>query len=71
MEAVSNLNKIKRGIADMELDYDLAIKTLDQVLNSNLFETLSSLELSVITYAILHLVYNSELSVREYAVYAM
>ena len=28
LEIVCNLNKLKRGAADMELDYDLAIKTI-------------------------------------------
>jgi len=31
MEMVVNVNKIKRGLADVEFDYDLIIQTMEQV----------------------------------------
>ena len=30
-DIISNLNKIKRGLADTELDYDLIIKVLEKI----------------------------------------
>jgi hypothetical protein len=30
LESIVNLNKMKRGAADMELDYDMVIKTIQK-----------------------------------------
>jgi len=55
LEALRNLNSIKRGVADMELDHDKIIKTIEDSLKSK-FEGVNNLELSLITYCILFLI---------------
>lgn len=65
-EVVGELNKLKRGLADMELDYDRIIKTIQQLLEVSL-DKFTQNELHVMTYPILFLLQSEEFSVRDYA----
>jgi hypothetical protein len=69
LETVTNLNKLRRGAADMELDYDLVIKTIKSIIESEdeFSDKLKPLELQIISYNILHLLLNDEFSVRDFA----
>jgi hypothetical protein len=66
---IANLNKLRRGAADMELDYDLVIKTIQNLIESEqaFSESLSSIELQALSYTIMHLLLNEEFSVRDFA----
>lgn len=33
LEIVNNMNKLKRGVADMDHDYDTIIKTMQKLIN--------------------------------------
>ncbi|CDW84473.1 small subunit processome component 20 homolog [Stylonychia lemnae] len=66
IEIICNLNKIKRGLADTELDYDLIIKTLEK-LDINHFRTITHYDLRQISYSVLFLLQSDEFSVRDYS----
>ena len=54
LQTICNLNKIKRRLADTELDYDLAIKTIEKVDEVKIQEFTFN-EIKAITYSILFL----------------
>lgn len=66
LEVIVNLNKLKRGAADLELDYDLIIKTIESLMSNDL-STWNRLELQGVSYSILYLISSEEFSVRDYA----
>ena len=69
LETICNLNKLKRGAADLELDYDTVIKTIQGLLESKdvLSQTLTPLELQAVSYQVFHLIQSEEFSVRDFA----
>ena len=69
LSIIVKLNKLKRGLADLELDCDTTIQTLQVILDQN-FDDRTLLEISALTYNILFLVNHDEFSVREYSLYA-
>lgn len=70
MQSILNLNKIKRGLADVEIDYDLAIKTIEQIERTGLYK-LSAFELKTFTYSILFHLQSPEFSLRDYCSHFM
>lgn len=67
LDIICNLNKLKRGAADLELDYDSVIKTIQSLIENDTINSLKSLELQAITYSVAHLLENEEFSVRDFA----
>ncbi|TNV87999.1 hypothetical protein FGO68_gene14880 [Halteria grandinella] len=69
LQIVSDLNRLKRGAADLELDYDCVIKTIERTIEGQgqLEATLTEVELQAITYSIVHLMQSEEFSVRDFA----
>lgn len=67
IEAICNLNKIKKGLADVELDYDLIIKTIETINNEVTLNKMSNIELRSISYSIIFLLSSEEFSVRDYS----
>jgi hypothetical protein len=70
VQIVRSLNRLKRGVANMELDYDLIIETIENILKSDL-GNLTIMEISAVTYNIVFLISSSEMAVRDYSVYAL
>jgi len=70
LHIIKNLNKLKRGVADKELDSDNIILTIKQFIQPQTTE-FTSIDLSAIAYCILNLVADDEYSVREYAEHAL
>ena len=62
-----DLNKLKRGLADLEIDCDSAIQAL-QVFE---FKDLSFIETGAIVYNLLLLCQHEEYSMREYALVSL
>lgn len=62
------MNKLKRGMADMEHDYDTIILTIKRLLDSKL-EGFNPLEISIISYNIVYFIQNEEFSLRDYALH--
>ena len=62
------MNRLKRGLADMELDIDMAIKAIQSFLERDDF---SHIEISSMTYCIIFLMQHEEYSMREYALYGL
>jgi hypothetical protein len=69
LELIGNLNKLKKGVADLELDYDSAIGAIQKLVGLSP-ESLNFLELQSITYNVLYLLKNNEFSMRDYSVHA-
>jgi len=57
LDIVCNLNKLRRGAADLELDYDSVIKTIQQLIEAQdvLEGILSNIELQAISYSVMFL----------------
>lgn len=72
---ISELNKVRRGIADMELDCDRSIRTIQDFIQEGPTKiknrTMTCLEISAITYSIIYLCKHEEYSMREYAEHAL
>ena len=64
---IAGLNKLKRGVADMELDCDNDILVI-QKFNK---QTFKPMELSSIAYSIIYLCQHEEYSMREFAQHAL
>ena len=62
---IVSLTKLRRGAADLELDYDLCIKTMQNLIEQP--EERATLEAQAIGYIIVSLITNEEFSVRDYA----
>lgn len=71
LKLIVEMTKLKRGVADMELDCDNAIKAIKRFIEQETKELFSLLELSALTYCIVYLCQNEEFSVREYAEHAL
>ena len=54
-EIIANFNKIKRGLADVELDYDLIIKTIEKI-DANQLSQMSHFGIRSVSYSILFLI---------------
>ena len=69
LQTITSLNKLKRGAADMELDYDLVIKTIQGLIEQQdqFSQSLTNLELQAVSYNIIYLLLNEEFSVRDFA----
>jgi hypothetical protein len=66
---IANLNKLKRGVADMELDADNVIVAIKAYLDQDQSHV-SVFDVVIVAYNILYLISNEEYSVREYAEHA-
>jgi hypothetical protein len=64
LQMIVGMNKLKRGLADMELDIDQAIKAIQTFLEN---ESYSLIEKFSITYCVVFLMQHEEYSMREYA----
>lgn len=64
---ICQLNKVKRGLADLELDCDKAIAAIQFISEQKILEKCACHELNLITYSIIFLCQHEEYSVREYA----
>ena len=64
------MNRIKKGAADLTLDYDSALAAIGEASKLN-FSLLTNIEVQCITYNVLHLLGNEEFSVRDYACHFM
>ena len=68
LEMVVSMTKLKRGLADMELDIDSAIRAIQSFLERQDYEMI---EIQAITYCIVYLMQHEEYSMREYALYGL
>lgn len=66
---IKNLNKLRRGVADLELDSDNVIVAIKEFI-SHKDQTIGVNDVFAVAYNILYLVANEEYSVREYAEHA-
>jgi hypothetical protein len=64
LQIMADMNKLKRGLADMELDIDCAITAIKTLMGR---EDYSMMELSSIIYCVVYLMQHEEYSMREYA----
>jgi len=65
-----NLNTVKRGTADIDLDLDKLLNAIKQITKIDQTQLLP-LDLNLLVYGILYLLANEEFSVREYAEHAL
>jgi len=70
LEMIKKLNKLKRGLADLELDCDSCIVAIKDFLSVDNQE-LGFLDISGISYCIVYLCQHEEYSLREYAEHAL
>ena len=61
-----DMNKIKKGMADLTLDFDKVLGALERV-NIFIEEGLNTTEMSALLFNMLNLVKNEEFSVRDFA----
>jgi len=61
------LNRIKRGVADLELDCDKAITAIQCLSEEKILERCSTVDMKFIAYSIVFYCQHEEYSVREYA----
>jgi len=64
--AIKDMNSIKKGMADLRLDFDKVLGALERV-NQFVEEGLNTTEMSALLFNMLSLVRNDEFSVRDYA----
>ena len=64
---VADLNKVKRGKADIDLDFDTVLNAVQGICE---LENTKSLDNIYVTYNIVYLVQSHEYSVRDYAQHA-
>jgi len=70
LEIVVDLNAVKTGLADIDLDFDKVLGAIQKVTKDTNLKEMSSLEINLLTYSILFLLTNQEFSVRDYAEHA-
>jgi len=68
---IRDLNKMKRGIADMEIDCDSSIQAIQDFIQGDRQSSMTSLEVSAVTCSVAYLCKHEEYSMREYAEHAL
>ena len=68
LSMIVSMTKLKRGLADMELDIDSAIQGIQKFLESQDYQMI---EIQSMTYCIVFLMQHEEYSMREYALHGL
>ena len=66
LDAVQDMNKTKKGMADVTLDFDKVLSAIEKVNNLDLTD-LKNAESSALLFNVLNLLLSEEYSVRDYA----
>lgn len=71
LDVVVELNRLKRGLADLEQDCDSAIRAIQTFVDDATVNQYSVLEMSAVAYSITFLCQHEEYSMREYALHGL
>ena len=72
LQLVKDMNKVKRGLADMELDYDKTLAAITSVRTMEIeVSPENMLKIEALSFNILYLLTNKEYAVRDYAQFAL
>ena len=66
LDAIQDMNKTKKGMADVTLDFDKVLSAIEKVNNLDLTD-LKNAESSALLFNVLNLLLSEEYSVRDYA----
>ena len=72
LQMIKDMCSLKKGMADVPLDYDKVLSAIKKITELNLTDEklVTRLEINAFTYLIVHLLKNDEFSVRDFAQHA-
>lgn len=71
LDMVVELNRLKRGLADLEQDCDSAIKAIQAFIEHATVGQYQVFEMSAVAYSVTYLCQHEEYSMREYALHGL